>query len=189
MKVKMTNTRIAFPKLFQPEAFGDSEPAFSACFIFAPGAKVQAEVEPGKYASKTWEEVFSLVAKEKWGAKADATLKAIKAKGDLCLHDGAEKADYSGFDGNQYVSARNKARPTVLDRDKTTLTQADGKPYAGCYVNASFDVWPQDNGFGKRINASLLGVQFSKDGEAFGGSRVASEDDFDMVEDDEMDLV
>ncbi|MDC5277565.1 DUF2815 family protein, partial [Acinetobacter baumannii] len=62
---------------------------------------------------------------------------------------------------------------------KTPLVQADGRPYAGCYVNAAIELWCQDNNYGKRINASLRGVQFLKDGEAFAGGGVASEDDFE----------
>jgi hypothetical protein len=71
----------------------------------------------------------------------------------------------------------------VIDRDKTPLTSADGRPYAGCFVNASVELWAQDNNFGKRINASLRGVQFFKDGDAFSGGGAASDDEFDSVED------
>lgn len=40
---------------------------------------------------------------------------------------------------------------------------------------------------GRGINASLLGVQFAKDGEPFGDGRCASADDFDVVDaDDDM---
>ncbi|MWN55950.1 ssDNA-binding protein, partial [Escherichia coli] len=52
---------------------------------------------------------------------------------------------------------------------------------AGCYVNAVIDIWAQDNNFGKRINASLGGVQFLRDGDAFAGGGVASADDFDDI--------
>ncbi|MDQ9777799.1 DUF2815 family protein, partial [Acinetobacter baumannii] len=41
------------------------------------------------------------------------------------------------------------------------------------------ELWCQDNNYGKRINASLRGVQFLKDGEAFAGGGIASEDDFE----------
>ncbi len=74
-----------------------------------------------------------------------------------------------------------KPRPTVIDRDRTALIQADGRPYAGCYVNAVVDIWAQDNNFGKRINASLSGVQFLRDGDAFAGGGVAAPDDFDDI--------
>jgi hypothetical protein len=42
------------------------------------------------------------------------------------------------------------------------------------------ELWAQDNQYGKRINASLGGVQFAKDGESFGGGgNVVEADDFD----------
>jgi hypothetical protein len=66
----------------------------------------------------------------------------------------------------------------VLDRDKTPLVQADGRPYSGCYVNASVEFYAYDNN-GKGIAATLKGVQFFKDGDAFTGGGVASPDDFD----------
>uniref|UniRef100_UPI0025B91E9B ssDNA-binding protein n=1 Tax=Candidatus Symbiopectobacterium sp. TaxID=2816440 RepID=UPI0025B91E9B len=74
-----------------------------------------------------------------------------------------------------------KARPLVIDRDRSALTAADGKPYAGCYVNATIDIWAMDNNFGKRINASLGGVQFLCDGDAFAGGGVATPDDFENM--------
>jgi hypothetical protein len=70
----------------------------------------------------------------------------------------------------------------VIDRDKSPLTAEDGKPYSGCYVNCSLELWAQDNSYGKRINAQLGGVQFFKDGDAFsGGGSAADADDFDEI--------
>jgi hypothetical protein len=75
----------------------------------------------------------------------------------------------------------------VVDRDRTPLTASDGKPYAGCFVNAVVELWAQDNQYGKRINASLGGVQFAADGDAFGGGGVRTEaDDFDDLSVDAM---
>jgi hypothetical protein len=54
-------------------------------------------------------------------------------------------------------------------------------------VNASIELWCQDNNYGKRINASLRGVQFLKDGEAFAGGGVANADEFDDLAADEID--
>ena len=48
-------------------------------------------------------------------------------------------------------------------------------------VNAIIEIWPQDNQFGKRVNASLLGVQFVKDGERLAGGGVAAADDFEAI--------
>jgi len=173
MIVKLKNVRLAFPSIFAAKAMkpGD-EPRFSATFIFAPDHPAHQEIK----------DAILQAAKDKWAGKWEETLKAIKAKGDICLRDGAEKADFDGFDGKMFVSASTKTQPAVVDRDRTSLTLADGRPYGGCQVNAIIDIWAQDNGFGKRINASLSGVQFFADGDSFGGARPARAEDFDAVE-------
>lgn len=172
MKIKLENVRLAFPVLFEAKTVnGEGEPAFSASFLMSPDhpsvAKIRAAVEA--------------VGKEKWGAKWPTIRKEIEIKDRTPLHDGDTKASYAGFEGMMYVSARNKVRPLVLDRDRSPLSVIEGKPYAGCYVHASIELWCQDNNYGKRINASLRGVQFVKDGEAFAGGGSASEDDFDDI--------
>lgn len=172
MKIALSNVRLAFPQLFEAKTVnGEGEPAFSATFL----------MEPGHPAAKTLRAAFETVGKDKWGAKWPTVKKEIEAKDRLCLHDGGTKADYAGFEGNLFVSARNKTRPLVIDRDKSPLTAQDGRPYAGCYVNASIELWCQDNNYGKRINASLRGVQFYKDGDAFAGGGAASEDEFEEI--------
>lgn len=174
MKIKLQNVRLAFPQLFEAKTVnGEGEPAFSATFLMEPNHPAVAELRAA----------FEKVGKEKWGAKWPNVKKEIEAKDRLALHDGDTKADYAGFEGNFFVSSRNKTRPLVIDRDKSPLTAADGKPYAGCYVHASIELWCQDNAYGKRINASLRGVQFYKDGDAFAGGGAASEDEFDDIED------
>lgn len=172
MKIKLENARLAFPELFTAKTVnGEGDPAFSATFL----------IDPKDPQVKKINAAIDAVAKEKWGPKADAILKQMRATDKVCLHDGDLKANYAGFPGTLYISARNATRPLVLDRDKTPLTAADGRPYAGCYVNASIELWAQDNKYGKRVNASLRGVQFLKDGEAFAGGGSASEDEFDEI--------
>ncbi|MDT0140188.1 DUF2815 family protein [Acidovorax sp. PRC11] len=170
MKLKLTNVRLAFPALFEAKTVnGEGKPAFSASLL----------IDPADPQVKTINTAIEACAKEKWGAKAEVMLKQLRAADKVCLHDGDLKASYEGFPGNLFVSARNPVRPTVLDSDKTPLAAADGKPYAGCYVNVVLDLWAQDNNFGKRINATLSGVQFSRDGDSFTGGGAASEDEFE----------
>lgn len=177
MKIKLNDVRLAFPQLFEAKTVnGEGEPAFSATFLLPPNHPAAAELRAA----------FETLGKEKWGAKWPAIKKEIEAKDRTALHDGDTKASYAGFEGHLYVSARNKTRPLVLNSDKSPLTAQDGKPYGGCYVNASVELWCQDNNYGKRINASLRGVQFVRDGEAFSGGGAASEDEFDSVDSDAM---
>ena len=170
MKLKLNNVRMSFPQLFEAKTVnGEGKPAFSATFL----------LDPKDPQVKVINEAIDAVSKEKWGAKADAHLKAARAADKSCLHSGDLKSAYDGFEGMLYVSARNALRPLVIDVNKAPLNEQDGKPYAGCYVNASIELWAQDNNYGKRINATLMGVQFYRDGESFVGGGVADADDFD----------
>jgi len=172
--ITLKNVRLAYPALFEPKQVMDSEKKqFSAAFLLPTNHPAVSELKA----------TMKKVAKEKWGEKADAAYNALELGGKLCLRNGDLKPDSAGFAGNMFVTASNTTRPTVVDRDRSPLTAAEGRPYGGCYVNVSLEIWAQDNNFGKRINASLRGVQFFKDGEAFSGGGVASEDEFDDLSD------
>ncbi|MFZ6767791.1 DUF2815 family protein [Undibacterium sp. Di26W] len=169
-KILLKNVRLAFSSIFEAKTVnGEGEPAFSASFLLPPDHPQIKELEA----------LQEQVIKDKWTTKAAQIKKEMVTKDRLAIHDGDAKADYDGFPGNLFISARNKSRPSVFDRDKTPLTQADGKPYSGCYVNVSIELWAQDNSYGKRVNASLRGVQFYRDGDAFAGGGAASEDEFE----------
>ena len=173
MQVKLANVRLAFPQLFEPKTVnGQGKPAYSATFI----------VDGDHPQLKEIEKAIEAVASEKWGTKAKTVLTQLKTSDKTALHNGDTKANYVGFPGNYFISARAQGRPAVIDRDKTPLVAADNKPYAGCYVNASVDIWAMDNQYGKRVCASLRGVQFVKDGEAFSGSSPVGDDEFEVVE-------
>ncbi len=174
MKITLKNVRLAFPALFEAATVnGEGEPAFSAAFLLPPTHPQIKEIEAAQEA----------VGKDKFGAKWPTIRKEIVANNRMVLKDGDTKSSYAGYEGNLFINARNKTRPTVIDKDRSPLTAQDGKPYAGCYVNAIIELWPQDNNYGKRINASLSGVQFLRDGEAFSGGRPAAADDFEDVSD------
>ena len=69
----------------------------------------------------------------------------------------------------------------MLDANRNPLVEADGRPYSGCYVNATVELWAQQNTTGRGMRAELLGVQFLRDGDAFAAGSKPSEDDFDDV--------
>lgn len=180
MKVRLEDVRLAFPELFTAKTVnGEGDPAFSATFL----------IKPDSPSVEVLNNAFEEIGKEKWGNKWANVKKELETKDRLALHDGDAKSNYSGFAGNLYISARNKTRPLVIDRNKSPLLAQDGKPYAGCFVNASVELWAQDNKYGRRINATIKGVQFLRDGDSFTGGTAASEDDFDDVEVSSDDLV
>ena len=175
-ELKISNARAAFVTVYEPKKFAGDDAAKLAFSLSGILAKDDPQI-------KLINAAIDAEAKEKWKEKAPALLKLLRTTDKTFLHDGDLKPEYEGFPGNLYISARNPSRPLVIDRDKTPLTQADGKPYSGCYVNLILDVWAQENKWGKRVNATLKGVQFVKDGDAFSGSAPASADSFDELGD------
>lgn len=172
MKVHLKDVRCSFANIFEAkQAQGQGDVKFSCAFLFPRNHPAVAEIVGA----------MTAVAKEKWAAKADEVYKALKAGDRLCLHDGDAKPDADAYPGNLFLNASNKTRPLVIGPQREPLVAADGKPYSGCYVNAIVEIWPQDNTYGKRINASLLGVQFLRDGERLAGGGVAAADDFEQI--------
>ena len=173
-QIQLSNVRIAFmDSLFTPKSFeAGGTPRHGATFIIEPNS------QNAKKLSKAMEDV----AEEKWKKGAAKTLDELKRKEKVAYGERDKLSSagepYQGFEGNYFVTAYNKTRPTIVGKDKQPLIPSDGKPYGGCYVNAVIDIWAQDGEFGKRINATLLGIQFSADGDAFGGGAPVSPDVF-----------
>jgi hypothetical protein len=131
---------------------------------------------------KTIDKEISRIAAEKWGVKSEAILKTIRTNPNkFCFQDGDNKP-YDGYQGMMALTASNAKRPLIIDRDKSPLTEADGKPYSGCYVDATLEIFTYNNS-GNGISASLAGVQFRRDGDAFGGGKPADVEDFDDLSD------
>jgi hypothetical protein len=170
MQIHLKNVRLAFPQLWEPKQVnGQGEPAYSASLLLSPDDP-QAD---------TVNALIDKVGEARWGAKAKTVLATLRGTDKVALHDGDTKAEYTGFEGMYFISARSKVAPLVINSDRTPLLANSGRPYAGCYVNAIVELWAQDNQFGKRVNASLKGIQFWRDGEAFAGTPPANIDDFD----------
>lgn len=184
--IMLPEVRIAFADLFEAKAIGDGEPSFGARFIIPPKSRLVKLIDDAMLAA----------AKDKWKDKAQGVLDKLVKDGKVCFlkeeYTDKNGEPYQGFEDAYSIGARSKTRPLIIDRDKSPLVQSDGRPYGGSYVNAQLDIWAQDNSFGRRINATLKGVQFVRDGDAFTGGAPASADAFDDlsagVDDDENEL-
>ena len=111
------------------------------------------------------------------GQEAPSRRQAVPRDGDQS--DREEEAGYWA------LSASDDRRPVVVDRNRSPVVAEDDLIYAGCFVNAKVRLWVQDNQYGRRINANLMGVQFVKDGDRLGGGRTqqSADDMFDDVAD------
>lgn len=172
-RIMLKDVRLSFPGLFEATPFeAGGKPKFKATFLIPKDSPQLAEIE------KKIKAVFLT----KFPKKTEKQLDAIRGnKMRFTLQDG-DDTEYDGYAGHMYIGAKADVRPTLLDRNKNNVVESDGVLYAGCYVNASIEIFAYDNA-GPGISANLRGVQFSRDGDAFAAGRPASDDEFETVTD------
>lgn len=178
MKVKLENVILSFPELFHHAKYqGQSTGKYAGTFLF------------DKSNTALKDKIDKAIAKVVAEHPSGISLKDIK-KDKLCIRDGDDET-YEGYADRWSVKASNGTRPTLINQRKEPVVEEDNLFYAGCRVNALINLWVQNNGYGKRVNANLLGVQFVGNGERLEATKVAGIDDFDEVEDvdsDDIDL-
>ena len=168
-KIILKNVRLSFADLFKKGSFNGEETKYGATFLLN-------KEEHADSIADIKAQIAELVKTNLKGAKIAAD--------KLCLRDGDE-VEYDGYSGCYSIKCSTKKRPIVIDRDRSPLSEDDNKPYGGCYVNASIDLWVQNNAYGKRVNSTLLAVQFFKDGEPFSDGSTGDINDFDLFSDDD----
>lgn len=168
----LKNVRISYPKLFTAEAFqnGTGPAKYSASFL----------LDKTKDAAQIKEIQSAIVALAAVSFKSKRTPPADK----LCLRDG----DLSGKDDYAdawVLSASEASRPNVVDQKRAPLVEDDNAIQPGYFVNAKVRLWVQDNQWGSRVNADLIGVQLVKEGPLLGSGRVreSAEEMFGEVSD------
>ena len=177
-RIMLKNVVLAFPALAEPQSFGEGEPAYGAKFPIKPNSEQQKALEAAILAEAT----------EAWKDKADSVLKMLEEDGKVAFTKKVYRSKktgeaYQGFDGAHYLSTRNaKTQPTVFNQYGEELSgksDIEAKAFSGALVNASVEIWAQDNKWGRRINCSLRGVMLTGEGENVGGgSSPASADEF-----------
>jgi hypothetical protein len=168
-EINLAGVRISYPHLFEPFSFqGQGKAKYSAKFLLSKETQMPL--------------VQKIAAAMKALAADSYKDKKLPPADKLCLRDG----DAGGREeevGYWVLSASEDSRPVVVDQKRSPLVEDDDVIYPGCVVNGKIRLWAQDNQFGRRINANLLGVQFVKDGEKLGSGRTrqSADDMFDDV--------
>lgn len=181
-RLTLKGVQLMFEAVYAPKAFGEGDPAYSGKFPIPKNHSQVAAIEAAMLTA----------AKEKWNEKGEIILKGLIEDGEVCF----QRREYknkktgepsAGFEGTFYLSARNggenPTKPTAFAPDNTPAGADSGLIYSGRYVDASVDIYAQDNKYGRRINCSLRGVRaaFGPDGqpgESFGGGQPAQADEF-----------
>ena len=109
--------------------------------------------------------------------------KRTEDKGRPLVFDKTKQCVYPTKD-QWYTDGDGTQRKYESDSNTPCLGMA-GKIYSGCYVAATVSIWAQaaGTGFGAGMRCELVGVQVTRDGDAFGGGMPASSaaDDFDDI--------
>lgn len=176
--IKLKRVRLSFAKIFTPESFREGQPKrYEASYLLDPSDAAHAE------SIKEIRRAATKILIEHWKGKENIPTKGKNANVNCFGFADEDGEVYDGYEGMFYIksSTPEKRPPRIIDRDKKELTEADGKPYSGCYVNTNITLWVQSNEFGNRVNCNLRIVQFVADGEAFGAA-AASADEMDEIE-------
>lgn len=154
----------SFPDLFKVGEYQGNPTNYSAQFLLPKGSPQLAELEA---AVKSF-------AKEQWGDAARVALEKQAAGNSKIFRDGdtidgqtSDGTPKPGWAGHVRIKASTKFAPKVIDRSHKELTEADGKPYAGCAVSAQIELYAFKDK--KEMGIRLSAVQFYADGERFGG--------------------
>ncbi len=174
--MKFSNVRLSYAKLFNPKAFeeGGAE-RFEATFLFDPSnPDHNAKIKEIKQTARA-------LMTEAFGEDFDPR----ELRNRVCFGEGNKKDKVpDGYKDMVFLNSANTTRPAVANRRGEPVAEGDeNAPYSGCFVNATVTFWAQNNKYGKRINANLRGVQFVRDGEAFGRAPISAEDEFEALED------
>lgn len=166
--------RISFPKVYKPEAYEDQEPKYSCVLLISK----KADMTPFKKA-------IHAAKLKTWGTDESKWPKVPSP-----LRDGDEKEDLDGYAGHYFLTASNKQRPAIVDRNLAPISEDSGDFYAGCYGRLAIRAYAWEfkgkNGavMKRGVSFALDHVQKLRDGEPFSG-KPKVEDVFDSVEDDD----
>jgi hypothetical protein len=158
----LKNVRISFPSLFKTSVFqGQDLEKYEVTALLSKDDPAHMEFV---------KEIQADFAKK---LKDELKLKSLP-EDKQSLKDGANSGREE-LENYWTFKMSSKKRPLVVDRDKSPLTEADGKIYAGCRCNIAYSTWAMNNNYGKRLLGQLDAVQFFGDDEPLGSSSVSAD--------------
>lgn len=176
MQVKLNNVVVTFPFLREPQVgtAQNGQPAPAAAYT------ITAHLLPEDPQLTVAKDAVIAVAKAKW-PDPKIHLPIINSTTKPAIGDG-DQSSTAGFAGTRFIRSRatvgRNARPRVFGKDnKEIFGEGMSIIYSGCVCNVIVDAWAQANTHGKRVNWTLLGVQFVADGEPLGGGARLNEND------------
>jgi hypothetical protein len=154
----------SFPDLWKVGEYQGNPTNYSVQLLIPKGSPALAELEAS----------IRTFSKEQWGDAAKMAVEKQNASNTKILRDGdgidgmtADGKTKPGWAGHMRIKASSKFAPKIVDRSLQDLSEASGKPYAGCAVSAQIELYAFKDK--KEMGVRLSAVQFYADGEPFGG--------------------
>jgi hypothetical protein len=176
--IRVDNVRFSYPhvdKAWKKE--GDAgEAKFSITGMMPKGTHEEAKTVIAA-------EMKRILAEAKISVPAD---KKFLRDGDANASDDDDE-NVNSYAGHWFVNARETNRPTLRDQSGAKLDPVEDLEkikelfYGGAWGHVLLRPWVQNNKHGKRLNAGLVGVMFSKDDTPFGQGRIDDSDAWDDV--------
>jgi len=209
VKVQLRNVRLGFHDLWKAKVLNGGKPKFSASLISSEDSEIRFENAKGE--KKTYpllggpdsiiNRIIMKVIKEKWPTISEKGLREMeiwcwnKADGSTTRNEQSNDDGeyYAGFGPETWYATAAKIESkapggvAVMTAKKVPITEASGKLFSGCYVNAILDIYANETETGKTISASLEGIQLKKRGEPLGFTAIDANDEFDEEESEDED--
>lgn len=178
-KVVTGTVRLSFPNLFEKFAFESGDkPKFSVMLLIPKTDKKTVEAMKAAEA-----EAIETGVSSTWGGKRPKTIASVIKDAD---EDGTAE-DYPEREGCLYLNVRTDRKPQVVDAQRNAIMDPE-EIYSGVYGRVSMNAFPYKFGSKAGVSFGLNNVQKVADGESLAGGSTA-EQDFDILEDDENDLI
>lgn len=164
--IKVENVRFSYPHLDKPYAGKNAKPTDIPKFGIV-----------GMLNKRTHVAVKTMIEERIAELLKEMKLSKLPPKDKFLRNGDDEKEDV--YDGHWIVSAREERQPSVRDRKGQLVT--DPKKIAdliegGYWGHMLIRPWPQDNDYGQKVNAGLVGVQHIRDDDTFGEGRINDEE-------------
>jgi hypothetical protein len=164
--IKIENVRFSFPHLDKPYAGKNadekSKPKYGLVSML------------GK---TTHKEVKALIDERIAELLKEGKIAKMPMKDKFC-RDGDEEKE-AVYEGHWIVSSREERKPAVRNRRGELVSEPRDIAdliEGGYWGHVLVRPWLQDNDYGKKVNAGLVGVQHVKDDETFGEGRIDDTD-------------
>ena len=156
---------LLYPALFEPEAFGDAEPAYKALLLFYPGEDL------GALQQKIIETARTRFPKKPPHWFTSGLRNPLRNGDEKCFDKEGNPVADSIYKGRMFMNVKTQFRPPVINQFGDAITDPD-EIYGGIRVRAYVVFFPYEYAGNQGVSARLQAVIKTGDDRPLGGQKV-----------------